>query len=240
MTITEIPSGLKRPKAVRERMQIFIPEIDEHIPSRNGFVCSLTGSGGSGKSSLLLNMFKSKQYYRGKFDNLFYFTKESSFSSVERHPFQDHDKVYFELSTAKLEEIANELEEIKQQCIDNDVSMEYSCIVIDDMADELRDNVVDAIKSIIKRTRHLCLSWVICSQYIYQLPKLLRRQLTDLVVFRTKNAEEWKIINEEFLQGISKAQSQELFNYCFSEPYNHLRIDNFENKFYKNFNLLQF
>ena len=33
----------------------------------------LTGSGGSGKTNLLLNLFKNKHCYRNKFHNIYYF-----------------------------------------------------------------------------------------------------------------------------------------------------------------------
>ena len=53
---------------VKERMDINIPKITaENIPRRNGSIYVLCGSGGSGKTSLLLNMFKTKLLYRKNF-----------------------------------------------------------------------------------------------------------------------------------------------------------------------------
>ena len=48
----------KKITPVKEVMNIKIPDIIDGIPNRNGFIWVLTGSGGSGKSSLLLNFFK--------------------------------------------------------------------------------------------------------------------------------------------------------------------------------------
>ncbi|RYY45030.1 MAG: hypothetical protein EOO06_17205, partial [Chitinophagaceae bacterium] len=50
--------------------------------------------------------------YRGKFDNIFYFCPESSFTSVKNHPFanvKDSDKVHVihELTPSALEEVYN-------------------------------------------------------------------------------------------------------------------------------------
>jgi ABC-type dipeptide/oligopeptide/nickel transport system ATPase subunit len=107
MIITEIPNDLLVPHTnpIRERMDVYIPKINENLPRRNGFVYALIGAGGSGKSSLMLSMFKSPKYYRCKFDNIYYFTPHSSFMSVEKHPFSHHNKVYHDLEISTLENI---------------------------------------------------------------------------------------------------------------------------------------
>ena len=64
MEIKEIDSGLKIKSGIKEKMEIKIQNINENIPHRNGFIYALCGSGGSGKSSLLLSMFKSTKFYR--------------------------------------------------------------------------------------------------------------------------------------------------------------------------------
>ena len=87
--ITEIDSDLKIASGVKERMDINIVNINEHIPNRNGFIYCMAGSGGSGKSSLLLSMFKSTKFYRKQFDNIYLFTPRSSFLSIEKHPLAD-------------------------------------------------------------------------------------------------------------------------------------------------------
>jgi len=49
-------------KPIKEKQDIMIPNIiDKNIPRRNGSIVIFTGSGGSGKTSMLLNMFKSKK-----------------------------------------------------------------------------------------------------------------------------------------------------------------------------------
>jgi Tfp pilus assembly pilus retraction ATPase PilT len=75
MKIEEIANPfLKKQTPIRERQDINLPDIiDPNISRRNGMVYLLTGSGGSGKSNLLLNMFKDKNMYRGKFHRIYYF-----------------------------------------------------------------------------------------------------------------------------------------------------------------------
>ena len=54
MKIVETPSDLPNTAPIKEVMGVYIPNINENIPHRNGFIYTLIGSGGSGKTSLLL------------------------------------------------------------------------------------------------------------------------------------------------------------------------------------------
>ena len=140
MEIKEINSGLIIKSGIKEKMDINIANINVNLPHRNGFIYSLCGSGGSGKSSLLLSMFKSSKFYRKKFDNIYLFTPKSSFLSVEKHPFENHDKVYHELDIKTLDDIYNELNEFKENSINDGEPIENSVIIIDDYANALKDN----------------------------------------------------------------------------------------------------
>ena len=93
MTIINIEEikNIKMPKfkPIKESQEIYVPGIEaENISKRNGMIYILTGSGGSGKTNLLLNLFKNRYCYRNKFNNIYYLCPQSSFLSVLRHPFE--------------------------------------------------------------------------------------------------------------------------------------------------------
>ena len=93
---------------IKEKQDIIIPDIiDKNIPRRNGSIVVFTGSGGSGKTSTLLNMFKSKKQYRGIFDNIYYFCPLASYLSISNHPFKKLENLYHELTVENLENIIN-------------------------------------------------------------------------------------------------------------------------------------
>ena len=239
MSIVEVDSKLKKMPPIKEAMNIYLDGINRNLPSRNGFVWAVSGSGGSGKSSMLLNMFKSADYYRGKFDNVFVFTPLTSFLSVHKHPFEKHDKVYHEIDEEVLEEIEDSLLSIKEECLDMDCPMENSLILIDDMGASLKEpGLIRALNKMILKTRHISCSWVFTLQSYYMLPKLLRKQMNYITIFKPKNTEEWSSVAKEVFQ-IAKDKQQDLYDYTFSEPYQHLDIDLFSGKMYKNFNELQ-
>jgi hypothetical protein len=225
----------KKITPVKEVMNIKIPDIIDGIPNRNGFIWVLTGSGGSGKSSLLLNFFKRKELYRGKFHNIFYICPMSSFLSVQKHPFSGFDKVYHELTVELLEGIYSQLCEMKE----SNEEQEYNCIIIDDFASSLKDNDVQKVlnKMLIK-ARHLNCAYIFTLQSYYYFPKMLRKQITNITMFKSKNVEEANTIFNELLN-MNKEDALKLYNYVFAEPYAHLDIDTVDNKIYRNFNLLQ-
>lgn len=238
MIINEIPNDLPNMNPIRERMDVYIPKINENLPRRNGFVYALIGAGGSGKSSLMLSMFKSPRYYRSKFDNIYYFTPQSSFMSVEKHPFSNHDKVYHELEPDTLGSIYEELLALKMEAIENNHPLEHSLFIIDDYANDLKErDLAQKINQAIVKTRHLNCSWIFTLQSYTLFPKVLRKQITNATIFKPNNNEEWASINEELLN-MSKPNLIQLYDYCFDRPYQHLDIDTKENKIYKNFNLL--
>jgi hypothetical protein len=254
-------------KPIKEVQDIYVPDIiNQNISRRNGMVYALSGSGGSGKTSLLLNMFKSKLMYRNRFNNIYYICPSSSFLSVQSHPFEKHDKVYHELTVDILETIYNELvakkeayaeylekkkdkknkkgkiqkdEDDPESEEEEEPELEYSCIIIDDMASSLKDNDINKqLNKMIIKARHIMCGFIFTLQSYLYFPKILRKQLTYITIFKPKNVEEWNSVAIE-LMNINKDDALTIFNYIFNEPYNHIDIDLVNNKYYKNFNELK-
>jgi GTPase SAR1 family protein len=238
MTLKEIIEienhKLKLGKPIQETMSVFIPDINPelNIPCRNGFHAVFCGSGGSGKSSLMMNLIKGP--YKKKFDNIYYFCPMVSFTSVKNHPFKKHDKVYHEFTVNALSEIYKELEEKKEE-----KSNQYSLIILDDLADSLKNNDIQVLmnKMMIK-SRHLQVSWIISLQAYYYFPKQLRRQITNFILFKTKSIDEFQSLARE-LFNMNSDDALTLYNYVFDVNYNHLDVDTVTNTYYKCFNKLE-
>jgi hypothetical protein len=266
MTIHDIEE-VKNPtgtvfKPIKERQDIYVPDIvNQNISRRNGMIYVMTGSGGSGKTNLLLNMFKSKSCYRNIFNNIYYFCPAASFASLKNHPFEKHPRVYHELTVSLLEEIYNELVskrideketkvekkkrkekyddlETSDDESDEEKEIEYSMIIIDDFADSLKDKHIQRqLNKMLIKARHLCCSFIFTLQTYLYFPKSLRKQITYITMFKPKNVEEFNSIARELLN-YNKDDALLLYNYVFDAPYTHLDMDTVENKLYKNFNEL--
>ena len=136
----KLKNNLPTTKPLKEIMSLNVPNVNPSLSHRNGAIYAIIGSPGSGKSNLLFStLFRNSHYYRSKFDNIYLITPESSFLSLEKHPFKDHDKVFHELSNDILEVIYEEILDLKRQALDEDRPIEHSCIIIDDFADGLKD-----------------------------------------------------------------------------------------------------
>lgn len=260
--IVEVPNPTATSfRQIKEVQDIYVPDITNlNISRRNGMIYALTGSGGSGKTNLLLNMFRSKKCYRNKFHHIYYFCPSSSFSSLEKHPFENHEQVYHELSVQNLENIYNELiffkkgkkDEKKEKPegkydgdadeaseSDEEEEVQYSCVIIDDYADQLKDKGIQhQLNKMLIKARHLCCGFIFTLQSYYYLPKILRKQLTYATIFKPKALTEWYSIAEELLH-LNREDALKLFSYVFDKPYTHLDLDTTTNTIYKNFNMLK-
>ena len=240
MKITEIKNNLPKTKALKEIMEIYVPNIDRNLPSKNGSIYAIIGSPGSGKSNLLFStLFKNLNYYRSKFDNLYLITPESSFLSLQKHPFKDHNKVFHELDKATLEVIFEEILEYKKQALEDDRPVEHSCIIIDDFADGLKDkDIIMSLKKLLIKSRHINCFFIFTLQAYNMFPLVLRKLITNITLFKPKNNVETESIRSELLH-MGKDEFQELTNYIYDEPYNHLDYDTNTMEIRKNFNLLE-
>lgn len=256
MTITHIVENTNkqfpRVKPVKEKMNIFIDGVPSGIANRNGAIYLICGPPGSGKSSFTLGLFRTTKLLRRKFSNIWLFTPMASFLSVRNHPFEKHDKILHELSGEAIRDITSQLEKMKEEADESnkkmkeeadesdesDEEMEHSCIILDDYASELKSKEIErALKNLLIRTRHLNCYVIITAQNYNMIPMSLRKMVTFASIFKPRTKAEWESISNELLK-YEGEDSQKIFNYVFSEPYAHLDIDAFEDKFYKNSNLL--
>jgi hypothetical protein len=235
----EVNKEIKSIKPVKEKMDKYIKDIPDGISRRNGMIYLLVGSGGSGKTSLLLNQFRKGGSYHRKFHNLYLFTPSISFMSVQNHPFEKHDKIYHELTRDNLEELHEELKERKEEYDDDgDEEMEYNCVIIDDFASSLKDkDVQKLLNTMLIKARHLNTCFIFTLQSYLYFPKMLRKQTTYATIFKPKNKEEWNSINQELLQ-MKEDDARKIYDYVFGQEYSHLDIDTIENKLYRNYNPL--
>ena len=225
----------KKGKILKEKMNIFIPDVKPYFSCRNGMVYVLVGSGGSGKTQLLMSLFKNKDAYFKNFHHIYYFCPASSYLSLEDHPFKKHPNTFHELTVDKLSEIYDELNEIKE----SSKKIQYSVIVIDDYADSLKNKDITAfLNKFIIKARHLACSFIFTLQSYHYFPKILRKQLTYISIFKPKNYYEFESLATE-LFNMKKDDALKLFNYVFDKPYEHLDVCTVTNKYYKSFNPLE-
>jgi ATP:corrinoid adenosyltransferase len=222
---------------IKEVMDTLVPNIVEGVSRRNGGISLYIGSGGSGKTSHLLGQMKT--VYKKKFHHIYYFCPSASFLSVEKHPFEKHDKVFHELTTEGLDDLIDELKEMKEALEKGD-KPEYCLVIIDDMANQLKDKLIlIKLNALLIKARHLNCHFIFTVQSYSYFPKILRKQLTWVSIFSgVRNKDEWLMIIKELLK-MPEVDAKKLYDYVFDKPYQHLDIDLFEDVFFKNGNRLE-
>lgn len=247
MKIEEIPnSEAVRLAPVRETMDVFLDKITmENVPNRNGFISLFCGAPGSGKSSLLLSMLKSKAVYKKAFKHIFYFVPEASYMSVLNHPLTDKDNtlIFHELDAEALDATHDYLIALRKFNDEMDRPQEHSLLIIDDFANDLKDVEVEkALKRILVKSRHLMVATCITLQGYIMAPRSIRKLASNLIIFKPQNQAEWKALIEEHLGNLEKKDAEQLYKYAFDVPYAHLDIDTKKpsrEMFSKNFNQLR-
>jgi hypothetical protein len=237
LDISEVPNAaIPKTKPIKETMDVFVPDIVEGVARRNGGIILYIGSGGSGKTSHLLTQMKT--VYKKKFHHIWYFCPSSSFLSVQNHPFKKHDKVFHELTAEALDDIREELTTIKEEREEDD-NPEYSLVIIDDFANNLKDkHLLSKLNAMLIKARHLNCCFLFTVQSYLYYPKILRKQLTWVSIFSgVRNKEEWSTLVKELIKK-TDIEAKQIYDYIFDQPYQHMDIDCFEEKIYKNGNLL--
>ena len=146
--------------------------------------------------------------------------------------------MYHDLNVNILESIYEEILDYKRQSIEEGRDIEHSCVIIDDYADGLKDNdIILMLKKMLIKSRHLNCFFIFTLQAYNMFPLVLRKLITNITLFKPKNNIETEIIRSELLN-MNKDDFNELYNYIFDEPYNHMDFDTTTMTIRKNYQLL--
>jgi hypothetical protein len=187
----------------------------------------LIGKPGSGKTSLLTSLFKSKECLKKVFHNIFLFQPLASSKSIASNPFLKlaDDKKFDELNYENLEYVF--------ETIKNEDDKYNNCIIIDDQTSYLKNkDTLKLFKNLIFNRRHLRTSIFFLSQTFFSVPKELRRVFSNLFIFKTSKEELENIAKELF--EIKKDLIDDLRDFVYEERFNFLFVNIDTQTYYKN------
>jgi len=200
------------------------------------FFSLITGPPGSGKTTFLFNMLqkqpKGKNIYYRVFKDIIYVCPKSSQGTVENNPLADLEpnSVFDNMSY----EVQDKIIENKEKYDENKDKHYNQLLILDDCSAYLKDKTILKILSeLSKNRRHLSLSILILVQDLIDVPKTVRRQITNLVMFKPSNNDDLETLRKEFVN-IKKADFMELSNYVFKEQHDNLFVKRHNNEIYKN------
>ena len=202
----------------------------------------IIGKPGSGKTSLLYALFKSKNptLFRDVFENIFIFQpKESSNSMTDKifHNNLPDENIFYDLTAETLQSVFDRIKE------DNE-SDEYEgtlnhCILIDDFTAHLRDNPVikSILKEILMNRRHLHISIFFIVQSYKSVEPDIRRLIDNYFIYKTSKQGLEQIFSE--IVELPSKYIYPISNLVFDKKYNFLFINTETKTLMKNWDTIE-
>ena len=212
--------------------------IDASIPyplPQGCFFFGLFGKPGSGKTTFLINLLAKKgRFYNQKFDKVFIFSPSIFSGNLKNNPFDalPEDQKHTDLD--KLDEVIADIYG----------SDEKVCMVFDDVQAELRGETLNTFLDLVNNRRHYTtqsVSIILCSQVYNQINLRVRKGLSHIVFWSSKNRKEIKSLQEEYLSFLDDKELKEMLNYTWKTKYDFLFISTYapqDKMVFRNFNSL--
>lgn len=199
------------------------------------FFMMLCGKPKSGKTTFLINLLARKnKFYNKKFDKVFVFSPSIFSGNLEENPF---DK----LPEHQKHRDLDSLDEIIQSLYGSD---EKILFILDDIQSEIKGKVLNTLLHLINNRRHYTskgISIIITTQVYNQIPLKIRKGVSHIVFWSSKNKKEINSIHEEYLSFLGDKELRKILNFIWQTTHDFLFISTYESQdkmLYRNFNSL--
>lgn len=232
MEITEKKNDDIKIKGVMVGNDKLLP-VNNHL-MRNVFFSIIVGQPGSGKSSLWQNLLT--KYYKNIFDRIYLFT-----GSIHTLPDALLNKlsprrVFDKIDVKTLERIVEKTKETQDRTL----------LILDDNIADINSNkeLKSLIKKIVFNRRHIPMYVMLVSQKLREIPLPIRQMADSLFFFNFQNRKEVDALYDDFIQSLDRDEYKDLIRYMLDKNesgHDMLYINRHKkDKFYRNFNLLEF
>jgi len=223
---------LQRPRVIIDT--VLEPKPEEPLPSKNGFCISIVGPAGSGKTSVMLSMVKSKDGYRKRFHKIIAVIPSSSLASLAVNPLDDlpDGQRFEELTYESLADIIEMVEANREEGL-------LTLLLLDDVSSELQDpGLLKKMMRLFLNRRHLKLSIISIGHSLTgkgALPYTIRKNCSHMILFKPSSGLD--VLNSDYLN-MAKDRFRALIDFVFQSPHDHLMLELNSNRMYRNFNRL--
>jgi hypothetical protein len=212
---------------------------DDPLPKQD-IVWIVNGGKGSGKSTMVLNVLRSKNGYKKFFDNIYLISptavRDPKFQSLCEELDRDN-KCYSTCDDDTVDEVINRLKEFNEQFDEEEEGRKpHSVVIFDDCLAFLpKSTQRSRFNELITTSRHLKTSVWILTQKYNKVNPLIRANMDLLSFFRTNNKLEFKTLEDDV--NVDENELKRIYDFATDEPNSFLHISFFGGKptFYRRF-----
>lgn len=199
-------------------------ELTKHINTHQ--VTVVVGSPGSGKTSMLYSLFKSKAMLKKVYDKIFVFMPSASQASMK-------DNIFGQLpESQRFEEITEETLDMAQSQFEG-----TNAIIIDDMTVYLKDkDVQKRLREWAFNRRHMGLSIFILTQSWNAVPLSIRKVFNNAFIFKV-GKKEMELVFKEMIESHEDKVGQ-IMKLVYDAPHRFLFVNFSSQRFFKNWDEL--
>lgn len=192
----------------------------------------LIGKSGSGKTSLLVSLLTNTKpkIMKKQYESILIVMPSQSRNSLKNNIFDKHideDNLYNNLDVDSMDNIHNKIMSNSEEGL-------RTLLILDDVASSLKNSyITKMLQKLIYAYRHYKLTIMLLVQTFKTIPPSVRKNITNLIIFKP-SMNEWNQITEEFLE-IDKNKSIDLFKLAFKNQYNWVLVNLQTGKMYLKF-----
>ena len=211
-------------KPLREE-KVVGAKLNEKLPAPP-FMMGVVAPRKSGKTYTVVDLLKDKDKYCGYFDFIFIWSKSYDADSKWKNLNLPKYCVFREWDAAHAERIFDTARECTRRYKRADCPKVL--FIWDDMASDgvMKPHTQGLLEKIATTGRHFNVSAIFITQAYMRLSHTVRTNLTNLLVFRIRNAQEFAKISEENREALSKDEFFDIYNDVTSRPFAFLHINN--------------
>lgn len=206
----KIPSEERPPDSRFEKL----PHNDLLV--RPPFTMVITGSIGSGKSSIVWSMLNPKTgFYAKYFDYILIFNGSVDSNEIWKNNSTDDNEIDIvnKWDNEKFGDFVEKLERDQQRLREENKQLQRVCIVFDDSVSQgiSNKNKINALDDLIQRCRHINCTVIIASQVYRQLNRSMRCLNTMAFIITKVNLPDLRAVAEEHSGLITTKQFEEMY-----------------------------
>lgn len=196
----------------------------EMIPKHPARV-AFSGSSGSGKTNAMLQLLLGKNFYKGYFELIFVFSPTAMIDDVWQNVIPKIIKKQHVFDTPN-EEVIDQIFEKQSEIVrDNGIhKAPRILIILDDIIDNKIVMKSKALAKLMYRGRHIGISVWVSTQSYNKVPRSLRLQLTNLILFKPTRSEMDVICKNICPAHLNHREFESLITHATKEPYNFCHI----------------